>query len=79
MSAVERLEDRSDGTPRHDLPADTPSVETASAIEEVLTVLPDKRGARLRPLLALAPYMARYRGRATLASAAVGSGSAGPG
>ncbi len=67
MSAVERLEDRSDGTPRHDLPADTPSVETASAIEEVLTVLPDKRGARLRPLLALAPYMARYRGRATLA------------
>jgi ATP-binding cassette subfamily B protein len=67
MSAVERLEDRSDGTPRHDLPADTPSVETASAIEEVLTVSPDKRGARLRPLLALAPYVARYRGRATLA------------
>jgi ATP-binding cassette, subfamily B, bacterial len=67
MSAVERLEDRSDGTPRHDLPADTPSVETASAIEEVLTVSPDKRGARLRPLLALAPYVARYRSRATLA------------
>jgi ATP-binding cassette, subfamily B, bacterial len=67
MSAVERLEDRSDGTPRHDLGADTPSVETASAIEEVLTVSPDKRGARLRPLLALAPYVARYRGRATLA------------
>ena len=67
MSAVERLEDRSDGTPRHDLPADTPSGETASAIEEVLTVSPDKRGARLRPLLALAPYVARYRGRATLA------------
>jgi ATP-binding cassette, subfamily B, bacterial len=67
MSAVERLEDRSDGTPRHDLPADIPSVETASAIEEVLTVSPDKRGARLRPLLALAPYVARYRGRATLA------------
>jgi ATP-binding cassette, subfamily B, bacterial len=67
MSAVERLEDRSDGTPRHDLGADTPSVETASAIEEVLTVSPDERSARLRPLLALAPYVARYRGRATLA------------
>jgi ATP-binding cassette subfamily B protein len=67
MSAVERLEDRSDGTPRHDLGADTPSVDTASAIEEVLTVSPDERSARLRPLLALAPYMARYRGRATLA------------
>jgi ATP-binding cassette subfamily B protein len=65
MSAVERLED---GTaPRHGLPADSSSVEIASPIEEVLTALPDKRSARLRPLLALAPYVVRYRGRATLA------------
>jgi ATP-binding cassette, subfamily B, bacterial len=68
MSAVERLEDRSDGTAaRRDLPADSSSITTASPLEEVLTVLPDKRSARLRPLLALAPYVARYRGRATLA------------
>src|SRR5450756_1667066 len=60
MSAVERLEDR-DG--------ETPSSETAaaSAIEAQLTQSPAKRSARLRPLLALAPYVARYRGRAFLA------------
>jgi ATP-binding cassette subfamily B protein len=33
--------------------------------------LPDKRSDRLRPLLALAPYVARYRGRATLALVAL--------
>jgi ATP-binding cassette, subfamily B, bacterial len=68
MSAVERLEERVDGTaPRHDSSADTSSVQTTSPIEDVLTALPDKRSARLRPLLALVPYVARYRGRATLA------------
>jgi ATP-binding cassette, subfamily B, bacterial len=67
MSAVERLEDRAGGAARQGLPNDTSSIEPASPLEEVLTVLPEKRGARLRPLLALAPYVARYRGRAMLA------------
>ena len=67
MSAVERLEDRAGGAARQGLPNDTSSIEPASPLEEVLTVLPEKRGARLRPLLALAPYVARYRGRAVLA------------
>jgi len=67
MSAVERLEDRGEETtPRHAL-AGAASVETASVIEEALTTSPVRRSARLRPLLALAPYVARYRGRATLA------------
>jgi ATP-binding cassette subfamily B protein len=63
MSAVERLEDRNSETPlRRDVePAG------ASPIEAALTQSPAKRGARLRPLLALAPYVARYRGRAILA------------
>ena len=72
MSAVERLEDRSDGTTQRHASegtssADASSVETVSVIEEALTTSPAKRGARLRPLLALAPYVARYRGRVTLA------------
>ena len=60
MSAVERLEDNG-GVP--------PSLDPAPAegsVEEVLTS-PAKREARLRPLLALAPYIGRYRGRAILA------------
>ena len=63
MTAVERLEDRRDETPprRDSVPAE------ASAIEAQLTQSPAKRSARLRPLLALAPYVARYRGRAFLA------------
>src|SRR5436305_10182811 len=52
MSAVERLETG---------PAEAPSIE-ADLIEA-----PAKGRAKLRPLLALAPYVARYRGRATLA------------
>ena len=35
----------------------------AEAIEAPLTLAPAGRGARLRPLLALAPYVARYRGQ----------------
>jgi ATP-binding cassette, subfamily B, bacterial len=69
MSAVERLEDRRDETPpRRDLAADETSlVEAGISIEETLTQSPAKSSARLRPLLALAPYVARYRGRACLA------------
>jgi len=68
MSAVERLEDRRDENAQRDLAtADTPSIAAVSALGEVLTTSSAKRSARLRPLLALAPYVARYRGRATLA------------
>jgi ATP-binding cassette subfamily B protein len=68
MSAVERLEGRRDETePRRDLAATETSSDTTSSIEAALTLSPAKRSARLRPLLALAPYVARYRGRAALA------------
>ena len=56
MSAVERLETG---------PAEAPSIE-AELIEQ-----PAKGRAKLRPLLALAPYVARYRGRAALAFVAL--------
>src|SRR3984885_1905386 len=63
MSAVERLEDRGGETPPREQqpPSEPPSIEA------VLTLSPAKSSARLRPLLALAPYVARYRGRALLA------------
>jgi ATP-binding cassette, subfamily B, bacterial len=63
MSAVERLDDpNGEMPPLHDSdPAGTASLEAA------LTPLPAKRRAQLRPLLALAPYVARYRWRAILA------------
>jgi ATP-binding cassette subfamily B protein len=63
MSAVERLDDLQGETPpRRELgPAE------ASSVEAQLTLPPAKGTARLRPLLALAPYVARYRGRAFLA------------
>ncbi len=57
MSAVERLEDRQDVTP------DQPGPAIATLVGEA--PLPSQR--RLRPLVALAPYVARYRGRAFLA------------
>ena len=60
MSAVERLEERP-------IEAAAPAPSEASSVEPPLTTPPAKGGARLRPLLALAPYVARYRGRATLA------------
>jgi ATP-binding cassette subfamily B protein len=60
MSAVEQLDDQY--VDQSDMnPAETPSIE-AELIEQ-----PAKGRARLRPLLALAPYVARYRGRAILA------------
>src|SRR6202140_2368019 len=66
MSAVERLEERRrEPSPRRDLePAGLPP-------REARCTEPVKRSARLRPLLALAPYVARYRGRAILALVAL--------
>jgi ATP-binding cassette, subfamily B, bacterial len=63
MSAVEPLEDRHGGTP---LRGDAEPA-TASSIEAQLTQSAASGRARLRPLLALVPYVARYRGRAVLA------------
>jgi ATP-binding cassette, subfamily B, bacterial len=64
MSAVERLEDPVGDGPQLPLvdPPDQPSL-----IEEPLTQVPAEGRAKLRPLMALAPYVARYRGRAILA------------
>jgi ATP-binding cassette subfamily B protein len=63
MSAAEQLEDRrinQAGLPEH------PPAEP-SPIEVQPTQSPATGRAKLRPLLALAPYVARYRGRAFLA------------
>jgi ATP-binding cassette, subfamily B, bacterial len=63
MSAAEQLEDqRSGAPPRRDV-----LLEEEAFLETQLTQSPASTGARLRPLLALAPYVARYRGRALLA------------
>jgi ATP-binding cassette subfamily B protein len=63
MSAAEQLEAGRDKAPaRHDQAS-----SEAPAIEAVLTEQAAKSGARLRPLLELAPYVARYRSRAILA------------
>src|SRR3954467_7568130 len=62
MSAAEQLEDIGGRTPRRDA-----LLEEEALIEAQLTQSPAKTGAKLRPLLALAPYIARYRGRALLA------------
>ena len=63
MSAVEQLRGPSGGaaSPRDAL------MEEEAFIETQLTEFPAKTRAKLRPLLALAPYVARYRGRAILA------------
>ena len=63
MSAAEQIEDgRGEAPARHDSAS-----SEVPAIEAVLTEQAAKGGARLRPLLELAPYVARYRGRAILA------------
>jgi ATP-binding cassette subfamily B protein len=62
MSAAEQLEDVGGAKPRRDA-----LLEEEAFIEARLTEPPAKTGAKLRPLLALAPYVARYRGRAFLA------------
>src|SRR5436309_4215618 len=61
MSAVEQIE-----APRGTPPRDT-LLDEEAFIESQLTESPAKTRAKLRPLLALAPYVARYRGRAVLA------------
>jgi ATP-binding cassette subfamily B protein len=62
MSAAEQLEDvKPASAPRDAL------LEEEAFIETQLTQSPARTGAKLRPLLALAPYVARYRGRAVLA------------
>src|SRR4051794_38571658 len=62
MSAVERLEHRAG----EKLAGAGTESSAASLVEAPLMQSPLKR-ARLRPLLALAPYVGRYRGRAVLA------------
>jgi ATP-binding cassette subfamily B protein len=62
MSAAEQLED-----PRGTPPQRDGLLEEEAFIEAQLTQSPVKTTAKLRPLLALAPYIARYRGRALLA------------
>jgi ATP-binding cassette subfamily B protein len=64
MSAVERLEDSRD---ERSLPPPAHPAAEPAPIEALLTQSPPTGRARLRPLLALAPYVARYRGRAFLA------------
>src|SRR4051812_42501116 len=64
MSAVERLEDRKDQTRAESDPV-MDAVVAAEALVETEGA-PEAR-ARLRPLLALSPYIVRYRGRAVLA------------
>ena len=59
MSAAEQLEDVKTVPPRRDA-----LLEEEAFIESQLTQSPAKTSAKLRPLLALAPYVARYRGRA---------------
>jgi ATP-binding cassette, subfamily B, bacterial len=63
MSAAEQLEDASGAKP----PRRDALLEEEAFIEATLTESPARTGAKLRPLLALAPYVARYRGRAFLA------------
>jgi ATP-binding cassette subfamily B protein len=61
MSAAEQLDDRK-APPQRD-----PLMAAEAVIEAQLERAPAAGRARLRPLLALAPYVARYRGRALLA------------
>jgi ATP-binding cassette, subfamily B, bacterial len=62
MSAAEQIEGAGGTPPRRDA-----LLEEEAFIETQLTQSPAKTRAKLRPLLALAPYVARYRGRALLA------------
>jgi ATP-binding cassette subfamily B protein len=61
MSAVERLDDE------QDLKLKRPEMVDVPAGDGQVSLSPVKERARLRPLLALVPYIARYRGRAFLA------------
>jgi ATP-binding cassette, subfamily B, bacterial len=62
MSAAEQFEASPSTPSRRDA-----LLEEEAFIEAQLTQSPAKTSAKLRPLLALAPYVARYRGRAALA------------
>jgi ATP-binding cassette subfamily B protein len=64
MSAVERL-DHSRGTPAP-APKPEPVLDEPTLADTVIEP-PTPSRAKLRPLLALAPYVARYRGRALFA------------
>src|SRR5580692_5571335 len=64
MSAVERLEDPIGDKPP--IPRADP-LAGLSPVEAPLMPAPAEARPRLRPLLELAPYVARYRGRAILA------------
>jgi ATP-binding cassette, subfamily B, bacterial len=67
MSAAEQLEDaRANATRLSENPPAEPS-----PIEAQLTPSPAEGRAKLRPLLKLAPYVGRYRGRALLAFVAL--------
>ena len=69
MRAMERLQDPRGEKPLPP-PAHPPPAEP-SLIEAQLTQSPAAGRAKLRPLLKLAPYVARYRGRAFLALVAL--------
>jgi ATP-binding cassette, subfamily B, bacterial len=63
MSAAEQL----DHPPSTMPPRRDALLESEAVVESVLTEQQGKSRVRLKPLLALAPYVARYRGRAILA------------
>jgi len=65
MSAVERLEIPRAAKPT--LPQPDPVLPEPSLADTVVEPQIPPSRAKLRPLLALAPYVARYRGRALLA------------
>jgi ATP-binding cassette subfamily B protein len=66
MSAVERLDERREQTaPQNGAAEPSVAPDPAASVEAALNA--PERSARLRPLLALAPYVVRYRGRVTLA------------
>jgi ATP-binding cassette subfamily B protein len=67
MSAVERLEDQHGDTP----PLMRPDSAAEPSLVDVVAPVSVPVPAKLRPLLALAPYVARYRGRALLALVAL--------
>jgi ATP-binding cassette subfamily B protein len=67
MSAAERLDDQGAVPPRGQ-PDDAAG---PAVIEAIVAAPPGRSRAKLRPLLALAPYVGRYRGRALLAFVAL--------
>ncbi len=68
MSAVERLEDQRGAKSQPERP-DTAAEPSLVDVVAAPIAVPGR--AKLRPLLALAPYVARYRGRAILALVAL--------